>query len=499
MSTTKLKSPDINEKAIWNSLEYKMDISGNGGLLKEILLEGTGEVPVQGDEVEVHYKGTLQDGTVFDSSIDRGTPFTFTLGNGSVIKGWDTGVATMKIGEKAILTCRSDYAYGDKGMPPKIPGGATLIFEVELLGKKEKTKEKWEFEYHERVEKAKILKDQGNELVKQGKFQEARQNYYAEGLSWIEDDPIDEVDINETARELKQLKVQLYSNLAICDLKADHWSEAITNCNEALKIEPNNIKLLYRRASARLSYGILTDAMNDVLKGLEIDPTNKDLKVLQQKISTREKAEKKEEKKMYSNMFGKGSLYAEKKVVLGEFVIPASPSPGNPKVYFDIAIGGAEVRRVTMELFANVTSRTAENFRALCTGEKGTGKSGVALSYKGSIFHRVIKGFMMQGGDFTRANGTGGESIYGLKFDDENFAVKHKQPGLLSMANSGPGTNGSQFFITFVETPHLDGKHVVFGRVIEGMDVITDVEKAEVGESDKPKSDIIVVDCGQIE
>ena len=475
-----------------------MDISGDGGLLKEILQEGTGELPTEGSEVEVHYRGTLEDGTQFDSSLDRGTPFNFTLGKGNVIKGWDKGVATMRIGEKSILTCREDYAYGAKGMPPKIPASATLKFEVELLGTKEKTKEKWEFEYHERVEKAKILKDQGNELVRQGRFAEAQTECYSEGLAWIEDDPIDEVDVNETSRELKQLKVQLYSNLAMCHLKAENWSETITNCNEALKIDPNNIKILYRRASARLSYGILDDATRDVARGLEIEPGNKELKALQQKINARAKAEKQEEKKMFSNMFGKGSIYAEKKVVIGEVAIPANPTPGNPRVFFDVSIGDAEPRRITMELFANVVPRTAENFRALCTGEKGNGKTGV-LSYKGSIFHRVIKGFMMQGGDFTNFNGTGGESIYGLKFEDENFAIKHKQPGLLSMANSGPGTNGSQFFITFVETPHLDGNHVVFGRVLEGMDLVFEIEKVSTGTNDKPSSEIKIIECGQIE
>jgi peptidylprolyl isomerase len=476
-----------------------MDISGDGGLLKEIITEGTGDQPEEGDEVEVHYRGTLTDGSEFDSSYDRGTPFGFQLGKGNVIKGWDKGVATMKIGEKAILTCREDYAYGKKGMPPKIPPSATLKFEVELLGKKEKVKEKWEYEYHERVEKAKILKDQGNELVKQGNYSEARKNFYAEGLSWIEDDPIDEVDVNETSRELKQLKVQLYSNLAICDLKAEDWSSAIHNCSEALKIEKNNIKLLYRRASARLSYGILDDALEDVQKGLEIDANNKDLKQLQQKIKARAKAEKQEEKKMYGNIFGKGSLYSEKKVVLGERTIPSTPSPTNPKVYLDVSIGGTDPKRIVIELFADVVPKTSENFRALCTGEKGTGKKGVALSYKGSIFHRVIKGFMMQGGDFTNFNGTGGESIYGLKFEDENFAIKHKQPGLLSMANSGPSTNGSQFFITFKETPHLDGKHVVFGRVIEGTETVNEVENVETDKSDKPVIEVKIVDCGQLD
>lgn len=142
--------------------------------------------------------------------------------------------------------------------------------------------------------------------------------------------------------------------------------------------------------------------------------------------------------------------------------------------------------------------KTAENFRALCTGEKGVGKSGKPLAYKGSTFHRVIKNFMIQGGDFTAGNGTGGESIYGEKFEDEGFQEKHDKPFLLSMANAGPNTNGSQFFVTTVPTPHLDGKHVVFGRLISGKSVIRAVENTETDSGDKPTETVVIEDCGEV-
>ncbi|KAJ5162118.1 hypothetical protein N7492_007510 [Penicillium capsulatum] len=167
------------------------------------------------------------------------------------------------------------------------------------------------------------------------------------------------------------------------------------------------------------------------------------------------------------------------------------------RVFFDIKIGNQDAGRVAFELFNDVVPKTADNFRALCTGEKGTGTQGKPLTYKGSIFHRVIKQFMIQGGDFTAFNGTGGESIYGEKFPDENFDLKHDRPFLLSMANSGPGTNGSQFFVTTVPTPHLDGKHVVFGEVINGKSIVRKIENMQT-QSDKPKVDVVVADCGEL-
>ena len=459
-----------------------VDISGDGGLLKKITKEGSGQVPEKGHEVDCDYTGTLEDGTKFDSSRDRGQHFNFTLGVGQVIKGWDLGFASMKIGEEAILKCRSDYAYGDRGQGT-IPPKATLTFDVALYNSKPKPKERWEMTSEEKMAEAEKSKAEGGAFFKEKRFAEAIKAY-EEAAEAVGDE-----ELNEDA---KALWITCKLNAAQAAISNTDYPRAMKFAADALGKSPKNVKGLYRRGLARGRLGMSEEALQDLKAALEVDPDNKPVATEIAKVKASIAAARKKEKAAFGGMFGKTSLYDDKAAP----VVPGL-SEDNPKVYFDISIGDEAIGRIEMLLYADTTPKTADNFLKLCTGE--VEKEGKKLHYENSTFHRVIQGFMIQGGDFTNHNGTGGRSIYGEKFADENFKVKHTEPGLLSMANAGPGTNGSQFFITVAPTPHLDGKHVVFGKVIKGYEeVVKKIEMTQTGASDKPVQDVKITACGRL-
>lgn len=470
-----------------------IDVSGDGGCLKRILTPGDPSAgsPPAGSRVKVHYVGTLAaDGSKFDSSRDRGTEFEFVIGQGQVIKGWDVGVASMHKGEKAILTCTSAYAYGARGSPPKIPPDATLNFEVELFSWAAVKKGKWEMTPEERIAEATESKAEGTARFKAGAFAEAAELYKsaADYLHEVGDELGEEQA--DMAKEALSTEVTCLLNAAMCELKLGNAKAALTACNSALELDESNVKALFRRASAHKELQAFAEAKADVRKGIALEPKSRELRELFDAIKKAEAAVKAKEASLYGGMFEKAraawarcppdplsprppapvallphlpscprrfvrcllssklimahleygssrvsslaqvSMYGDKPSV----VVHKGPLP---RVFFEITVGGSPAGRIEFELFAHKVPKTAENFRALCTGEKGVGEAGTPLHYKGCTFHRVIKGFMLQGGDFTLGNGMGGESIYGSKFDDESFELKHDTAGLLSMANSG--------------------------------------------------------------
>lgn len=470
-------------------IENFISLTEDKGVRKRIISEGTGEQPSEGLEVQVYYTGKLQEnGKVFDST-KAGNPFRFILGEGSVIKGWDIGVKSMKKGEKAEFELTPDYAYGDRAISD-IPANSTLNFEIELLEFGPKTKSKYEMDYPELVALAKKLKEEGIKSFQEKKFDEAILKF-DEGFSYLE-----AIDKNNKTDESQELVVSLSLNLSNCFNNLKQYERTVKKIQTVLEIKEHPRCFYFRGvAFANLENFEAAKADLEKLKTL-VSPNEPGVTFLTNLIEEKSKEKQKREKTLYKS-FLKGSIYDDVPSVEKPQDVPQAVNPSNPRVFMDLKIGDSEeVKRVEFELFKDKVPKTAENFRALCTGEKST--EGNKLHYKGSIFHRIIKDFMMQGGDFENANGTGGSSIYGTKFEDEKFAYKHSQGGLLSMANSGPNTNGSQFFITYKDTPWLDGKHVVFGKVISGFDVCKEIESIETDSQDKPAKTVVVVDCGEI-
>jgi peptidylprolyl isomerase len=452
----------------------------DGGVVKVILEEGTGDaLPQHNNEVDVNYWGRLEDGTEFDKNEDQDEPFQFFIGTEEIIKGWNVAVPTMKRGEKARFTIKSDYAYGAAGSPPSIPANATLVFDIKLIDFREREKSKWDYTPEERVPLAKEMKETGNEFFKAKNF-EAAEKEYAKALDYLE-------FVKEP--EVKDIETAIRSNLALVYMKLNNHKEAVKVSQKCIQADPKYIKGYFRLATAFLELKDYRSAMDASKAGIEHDSANADLREIFKKAQQALKDETTKEKNIYQKMFQNKELYDP--VARAEY-----HNESNPIVFLEIQIGSAEPQRIEIELFKSICPKTTDNFRALCTGEKGNASFGKPLHFKGSIFHRNINEFMLQGGDFQNANGTGGESIYGNKFNDENFLNKHVGRGILSMANSGPNTNGSQFFICYKKTDWLDGKHVVFGKVVKNIEFLDQLEAVPVKGSDVPVENITIVNCG---
>ena len=423
-----------------------------------------------------------------------------------------------------------EYAYGSQKVSDLIPENSTLTFEIELLKVVVPKKEVSDMTYEEKLEEGKKLKAEGVEKFKAGEIDKAR-DLFTRATAYL--DTMDKT--KEAEAEGVNLYVTTLSNLCNCCNKQKEYHAVVNFATKGLKIKELP-KLYYFRSIANANNDEFDSAKKDLesLKNLLSEKdrdTDEGVKFVKNLIERREKEINSKRRKFGRGLFSQ-NLYEDKTLPVNPIAPPKEPNKENPVVFLDIKIGDKEAKRVEIELFKDKVPKTAENFRCLCTGEEGE-----KLHYKGSIFHRVIKNFMIQGGDFENANGTGGSSIYGKKFEDENFfyahtregllsmansgkdtngsqffitlkdtpwldkkhvVFGHTREGLLSMANSGKDTNGSQFFITLKDTPWLDKKHVVFGQVLKGMEVVKEVEALETDSQDKPKTTVVVENCGEL-
>jgi peptidylprolyl isomerase len=280
-----------------------------------------------------------KDGSKFDSSRDRGKPFKFTIGQGMVIKAWDEGFASMKVGEHAILKVRSDYGYGDSGSPPKIPAKAELLFDVELLGFKEKPKERWQMTSEERLEFANKIKADGTELFKKKNYSEAATKY-EDAAAYSVDEGISGDDIPEAERPLY---VSCWSNIAMCYINMKEWADATHACNTVLAIgseEKTNIKALYRRGLARMKLGLYKEAKADLMDAYKIDNSNKEVRRAIKQLKEGVAESKKKEKATFGGFLGKVDIYKDKKGVL----VP-NANGDNPHVFFQIKQGDEDLGR----------------------------------------------------------------------------------------------------------------------------------------------------------
>ena len=392
-------------------------------------------------------------------------PLKVRVGEGQVIAGWDRALMTMKVGEEADLVVSSQYGYGAVGSPPAIPGDATLTFRVEIVSIGDRKPTHWQMSDEEMFEAAQKHKEEGNAKYKEKNMREA-ENQYRQAIYNLNACKLE----NEDA---KKLRLTSYQNLALVLNSVGDYGESIRTCAKALQVDGKAVKALYLRSVAYQKSQNFGEATNDLKAAIILAPGDKKLRDEFASLKAAKAKYAASQRGAMAKMFSEG-LYNEKKAVVKRSVFDKLPDfyPLNAQTYFDIAIGDpAEPDhswRVVFELFDKAVPKTAENFRVLCTGER----EDPALSYKGNIFHRIIKGFMAQGGDTTARNGTGGKSIYGEKFDDEQVWFPHTHKGVLSMANAGRNTNGSQFFLCFGAAPHLNEKHTIFGRVIDGWEVV---------------------------
>jgi len=474
------------------------DIVGNGHVIKRVIRPGNaslGRPPLKAN-CKTHYTAYRMDGRQWDTSRGKFEFFHFILGDLYVNRVLEAAASSMQWGEIAEFICTPVYAKENNGTQRKLPPrNAAFRYEVELFSWRERQARDgqniFDMELQPKLDGVVALKERAAELVRHECWPEAQERYrdcayYFDGL---EVPP-------EREEEVQALFHSVLLNDAMCNLKLSEYRRVEELTTTVLEKDEANVKALYRRGVARIHLHEFCAAHTDLLQAARLDPKSKEVRSALASCKEAEALAQQKDQSFAGKIIGKKELYSKQAVLP-----PAAQltEQGAAPLFLDVAADGRYLGRIVCELFGDATPKTAENFRGLCRGDKGRASvSGARLHYKGCPFHRFIRGFMVQAGDIVNHNGTGGVSIYGGQFSDESFALKHDRAGLLSMANVGRDTNASQFFITTAPAPHLDNEHVVFGRVIEGLEVVQQIEQVDTDERDRPTAQVFIVDCGEL-
>ena len=437
------------------------------------------------DMVGIILKGMFEDGEVFK---EEKSVLTLQIGTEN-LRGFDIALTTMRKGEISTFRMSPEYAYGDEGHPPKIPPHAILFYTIRVIDIYKPRVEPTEMASEERYALALEYKNYGNNWFK-GKDFEIAMYYYKEGMSFLEGS-----FEKEMTPEMIKLRGIIQLNLCVVlNSLEGRETEALLYLSILISRVPKEeeppAKALYFRGITQHKLNMLPEALKDLKHAYKLAPTDALVRSSYLKVKKEHDKKIQEEKSAFKGFFKNTDLYEEKKFYTGTYLPDYNPNAVT--VFLSIQVGNLAPELLVIELFNDLVPKTSENFRVLCTGERGS-----ELSLKGNIFHRVVSGSMIQGGDIINRDGTGGVSIYGGEFEDESFEVPHKCMGLLTMANKGPNTNSSQFYILMTESGHMDGHHVCFGRVIQGLQFVEKLKDVKVGAKERPRISVKIVDCGE--
>ena len=470
-----------------------INITEDEGIKKRIIKEGTGINPKEGNEVSINYIGKFND-LIFEQSNEN-QPLTFIIGENKVLKGFELAVKTMKLGERAEFIMKPEYTYQDKQINEDIPLNSILTYEIELKCIHYKnTEESLEnLTYGEKIQWGKLLKQNGVEKFKENDIPGAR-DCFVKALSFLK-------TMNPEKEEEKEgvdLFLTILANICNCYNKEKDYDSVIKYAFIGINIKPT-LKLLYFRTIALTYLEEFEEAENDFKNLIELFKSNGEennqevddtVSYLRTLIDTRKKLFE-EKNKIFSRAIYR-QIFHNNKNIKEKILIPNKiPNLNNPFVFMEIQIGEKNVGKIEIELFKDIVPITVENFRNLCIGTSD------GLIYKNSCFNKLIKNFVLGGGELENNNGDN-KCIYGKYFDDENYTYGNCRRGLLTMDNDGKNKNNSKFFILLNYIPWFDGKHVVFGQIINGMEIIKQIEEIETDKDDKPLVKISIINCGEI-